>query len=45
MDPSWSDIKRILRRHKDMAEGSRVNFNQVISKVSGIEQLIMTLLQ
>lgn len=45
MDPSWSNIKHILRRHEDMAEGSRVNFNQVISKVSSIEQLIMTLLQ
>lgn len=42
MDPSRRDIKR---RHEDMAKGSRVNFNQVIIKVSGIEQLIMALLQ
>jgi hypothetical protein len=52
MDPSWSDIKRILRRHEDMAEGSRLSYiqvdnkvNQVDTKVNGHEQIILELLQ
>jgi hypothetical protein len=44
MDPSWCDIKRILHRHEDMAEGSRLSFNQVDNKVNGHEQIILALL-
>jgi hypothetical protein len=52
MDPSCSDIKRILRRHEDMAEGSILSYiqvdskvNQVDIKVNGHEQIILVLLQ
>jgi hypothetical protein len=52
MDPSWSDIKKILRRHEDMAENSRVSYNQIDSKVNKVdskvidhEQITLTLLQ
>jgi hypothetical protein len=51
MDPSWFDIKRILRRHEDMAERSRLSYtqvdnkvNQVDNKVNGHEQIILVLL-
>jgi hypothetical protein len=51
MDPSWFDIKRILRRHADMAEGSRLSYtqvdnkvNQVDNKLNGHEQIILALL-
>jgi hypothetical protein len=44
VDLSWSDIKCFLCRHEEIDEGSRVNFNQVNSKVGSIEQLNMTLL-
>jgi hypothetical protein len=52
MDPSWTDIKTILRRHEDMAEGSRLSYiqvdskvHQVDTKVNGQEQKIVELLQ
>ena len=50
MDPSWFDIKRILRRHEDMAERNRLSYtqvdnkvNQVDNKVNGHEQIILAL--
>jgi hypothetical protein len=50
MDPSWFDIKRILR-HGDMAERSRLSYtqvdnkvNQVDNKLNGHEQIILALL-
>jgi hypothetical protein len=51
MDPSWSSIKRILRRHEDMTKRSRLNYaevdgkvNQVGNKLNGHEQIILALL-
>jgi hypothetical protein len=44
MDPSWSDIEIILQRHEDMAEGSRLIYNQVDNEVNGHEQIILALL-
>jgi hypothetical protein len=51
MDPSWFDIKRILRRHEDMAKRSRLSYtqvdnkvNQVDNKVNGHEEIILVLL-
>jgi hypothetical protein len=45
MDPSWSDMKHILRRREEIVEGNRVNFRQVLVKISEIEQIVTTLLQ
>jgi hypothetical protein len=46
MDPSWSSIKIILRRHEDMTKRSRLNYaqvddkvNQVGNKLNGHEQI------
>jgi hypothetical protein len=37
MDPSWMDIKRILRMYKEMVEGSRLSYIQVDSKGTQID--------
>jgi hypothetical protein len=45
MDPSWSDIKHILRRHEDMVEGNKLNFSQLSRIVANQEQINVSLLQ
>jgi len=51
MDPSWSSIKIILRRHEDMTKRSVLNYaqvdgkvNQVGNKWNGHEQIILAFL-
>jgi hypothetical protein len=45
MDPSWSDIKRILHKHEDMAEGSRLNFSQLSRTIVNQKRINVSLLK
>lgn len=45
MEPSWSEIKRILRRLEDIVEGIRVQFNEISTKLNNLEQMVNALLQ
>lgn len=44
MDPSCSDIKRILCKHEDMEERSGLNFTQLSRTIANQEQINMSLL-
>jgi hypothetical protein len=43
MDPSWSEIKRILRRHEDIFEGSRNQNGEFAVKFNNIEHMVNAL--
>jgi hypothetical protein len=43
MDPSWSENKRILRRHEDIFEGSRVQIREFSAKVNNLEHMVNAL--
>jgi hypothetical protein len=43
MDPSWSEIKHILRRHEDIFEGSIIQIGEFATKFNNIEQMVNSL--
>jgi hypothetical protein len=45
MDPSWSEIKRIMRRHEDIFEGPRMQLREYTANFKNVDQMIKALFQ
>jgi D-hexose-6-phosphate mutarotase len=45
MDPSWSEIKKIMRRHEDIFEGSWMQIMDYAIKFNNVDQMINALFQ
>jgi hypothetical protein len=45
MDPSWSDVKCILKRHEEMVEANSSGLQQVSGKLGDLDQTIAILVQ
>ena len=43
MEPSWSEIKHILRRHEDIFEGSKSQIGEFVVKFNNMEQMVIVL--
>jgi molecular chaperone GrpE (heat shock protein) len=45
MDPLWSEIKRILKIHEDIFEGSRVQLKEYAANFKNVDEMMKAIFQ